>query len=69
MNIDIANLEEIIGYYIEDEIRDFEDWYDLKLPEDLDEAIVIVTKVNDINHILPNLLKAKKELQQFNKYK
>jgi hypothetical protein len=50
------NLQDVLNYMLPDETKHFEEDFDLKLPEDTNEAIVFIEERQLTHHIVYNLL-------------
>ena len=64
MAFNIDNLSIILNYSLSDEITHFEEDNDVELPEDVNEAIIMVEELKATDHIVYNLLLLSKEIKE-----
>ena len=64
MAFNIDNLSIILNYSLSDEITHFEEDNDVELPEDVNEAILMVEELKATDHIVYNLLLLSKEIKE-----
>jgi hypothetical protein len=64
MAFNIDNLSIILNYSLSDEITHFEEENDVELPEDVNEAIIMVEELEATDHIVYNLLLLSKEIKE-----
>jgi hypothetical protein len=64
MAFNIDNLSIILNYSLSDEITHFEEENDVELPEDVNEAILMVEELEETDHIVYNLLLLSKEIKE-----
>lgn len=64
MAFNIDNLSIILNYSLSDETTHFEEENDVELPENVNDAILIIEELEATDHILYNLLLLKKEIQE-----
>jgi hypothetical protein len=64
MAFNIDNLSIILNYSLSDEITHFEEENDVELPEDVNEAILMVEELEATDHIVYNLLLLSKEIKE-----
>ncbi len=56
MAFNIDNLSIILNYSLSDEITHFEEDNDVELPEDVNEAILMIEELEATDHIVYNVL-------------
>ena len=64
MAFNIDNLSIILNYSLSDEITHFEEDNDVELPEDVNEAILMIEELEATDHIVYNLLLLSKEIKE-----
>jgi hypothetical protein len=64
MTFNIDNLSIILNYSLSDEITHFEEENDVELPEDVNEAILMIEELEATDHIVYNLLLLSKEIKE-----
>ena len=64
MAFNVDNLSIILNYSLSDEITHFEEENDVELPEDVNEAILMVEELEATDHIVYNLLLLSKEIKE-----
>lgn len=64
MAFNVENLSVILNYSLGNEITHFEEEHDVELPEDVNDAILLIKELGATNHILYNLLLLKKEIKE-----
>jgi hypothetical protein len=64
MAFNIDNLSIILNYSLSDEITHFEEENDVELPEDVNEAILMIEELEATDHIVYNLLLLSKEIKE-----
>jgi hypothetical protein len=64
MAFNIDNLSIILNYSLSDETTHFEEDNDVELPEDVNEAILMIEELEATDHIVYNLLLLSKEIKE-----
>ena len=64
MAFNVDNLSIILNYSLSDEITHFEEDNDVELPEDVNEAILMIEELEATDHIVYNLLLLSKEIKE-----